>query len=724
MAKSNFDVKKLLSEMTLEEKVGQLIQLNANLIGKSTAEITGPIQKMGIDKEMLKHVGSTLNFHGVEEMIAIQDKYLEESRLGIPLMFMMDVIHGYRTIYPIPLALGASFDPELVGECSKVAAREASAGGIQVTFTPMVDYARDARWGRVMETCGEDPYLNSVMGAAQVKAFQGDDISDHDSLATCVKHFAAYGGAEAGRDYNTVEISERLLREYYLPAYKACIDAGVTMLMPSFNSLNGVPSVANEWLMQDVLKKEWGFKGVVISDYNAIGELIKHGITDNAKTASMMAFNNGCDIDMMSVGYTNTLCDLVKEGVISEDKIDEAVLRVLELKKALGLFEDPYHGASLEKENALCLCDEHRAVVRRAAEECAVLLKNNGVLPFSKDVKKVALIGPFASSKEIKGFWACNGVDNECVSVYEGIKALLPNADVVAVDGCSAQWNELSKDGFSDAINAAKNADIVILCVGEPQKYSGEGNSRADIGLTGVQEELVKEVLSVNANTAVLLFNGRPLVLKELDAIAPAILDMWFPGTEGGNAAARLLFGDANPSGKVSMSFPKAVGQCPIYYNHPSTGRPKKKPEEEHQTYASNYIGCGNLPLYPFGYGLSYSNFVYESLELDTDRMTDESEINVTIRVRNDSDKIGKEVVQLYMHDLYASTVRPIQSLVAFEKVEIGAHETKEIIFKITEPMLRFYDFRCNFVSEAGEFALSTGCADNLLHTKSFWLEE
>lgn len=723
MARSQFDVKKLLSMMTVEEKVGQLIQLNAVFLGTSTAEITGPLQSLGIDDSMLKYVGSTLNFKGVEEMKEIQDKHMAEDRLHIPLVFMMDVIHGYRTIYPIPLALGASFDPELVADCSKMASKEASAGGIQVTFTPMVDYVRDARWGRVMESCGEDPYLNSVMGAAQVKAFQGDDISDPDSIATCVKHFAAYGGAEAGRDYNTVEISERLLREYYFPAYKACIDAGAPMIMPSFNSLNGVPSIANKWLLGDVLKKEWNFDGIVISDYNAIGELNVHGITNDVKTAAKMAFEAGCDIDMMSAGYCTRLVELVKEGTVSEEKLDQAVLKVLEFKKALGLFEDPYHGASLEKEQALCLCDEHRAIARRAAEGSAVLLKNNGTLPFSKSVKKIALIGPFAATHEIKGFWACNGVDGECVSVYEGISALLPNAEITVAEGCSAQWNELGTEGFADAVNAAKQADAVILCLGEPQKYSGEGNSRADIGLPGVQEELAKQVLSVNSNAAVVVFNGRPLVLKNIDEIAPAILDMWFPGTEGGNAAARLLFGDANPSGKVSMSFPKAVGQCPIYYNHPSTGRPKTKPEYVHQSYASSYIGCGNLPLYSFGHGLSYSNFVYESLELDTDTMTADSAITVKIRVRNDSDKMGKEVVQLYMHDLYASTVRPVQSLIAFEKIELKGGETKTVTFKVTEPMLRFYDFDCNFISEPGEFTLSTGYADHLILTKNFVLK-
>lgn len=722
MSKSKFDIESLLRNMTLEEKVGQLIQLNAMFLGNTEADITGPMENLGVSEDMLKNIGSTLNFHSFSEVKAIQDKHLSEDRNKIPLMFMMDVIHGYKTIYPIPLGMGASFDSELVKECSKMAAREASAGGVQVTFTPMVDYVRDARWGRVMESCGEDPYLNSVMGAAQVEAFQGDDVSSPDNIAACVKHFAAYGGAEAGRDYNTVEISERLLREYYFPAYKACIDAGVLMLMPSFNSLNGVPSIANKWLISKVLKDEWNFKGVIISDYNAIGELYKHGITDNMKDASEMAFNNGCDIDMMSKGYTSSLCELVREGRVSEKKLDEAVLKVLALKRELGLFEDAYHGASVEKEKAICLCDAHRAIARRAAEECAVLLKNNGVLPLSKNIKSIALIGPFAATKSIKGFWSCNGEDKDCVSIKEGVEKLLPSVKITAVDGCSAEWNNLDATGIKKAISAAKKADAVVLCLGEPQNYSGEGNSRADLGLPGVQMQLAKEVLAVNKNAAVVLFNGRPLVLTELDEIAPAILDMWFPGTEGGSAAARLLFGDANPSGKVTMSFPKHVGQCPIYYNHPSTGRPKKRGELDHEAYTSNYIGCGNLPLYPFGYGLSYSDFVYESIEIDTDKLTADSEINVKITVRNKSDRDGKEVVQLYIHDLFASTVRPIQSLIDFKKVEIAAGEAVTVEFKVTEPKLRFYDFDCNYISEPGKFELSTGCADRLILTKTFEL--
>ncbi len=718
------DIKALIANMTIEEKVGQLVQLNGAFFTDSAAEITGPLEEFGIPAEHLPYIGTILNFENAAEMIQIQDQHLAADRNKIPMLFMMDVIHGYRTIYPIPLALGASFDPEMVKECSRMAAREAAASGVQVTFTPMVDYVRDARWGRVMESCGEDPLLNSIMGAVQVQAFQGEDLSDPDHLAACVKHFAAYGGAEAGRDYNTVEISERMLRECYLPAYKACVDAGVAMLMPSFNSLNGMPSTVNPWLMKKVLKEEWNYQGVVISDYNAVGELLNHGIAEDGKQAAKMAFQNGCDIEMMSPTYDLHLAELVKEGTIPMEDLDAAVERVLNLKAELGMFEDPYHGASPEKEAVVTLTPEHRDIARRAAEDCAILLKNEGILPFSKDVKKIALIGPFASTQEIKGSWSCNGRDEECVSVEEGIRRLLPDAEIRTAKGCGALWDDRSIDGFAEAVQLARKSDIVILCLGEPQNYSGEGNSRADLNLPGMQEELAKAVTAVNAQTAALIFHGRPLVLGELDANVPAVLSMWFPGTEGGTAAANLLFGIANPSGKVSMSFPKAVGQCPIYYNHPSTGRPKATPEDVHQPYASNYIGCGNLPLYSFGYGLSYTEFEYQSLELDKSEITPEETLTVQVTVKNTGNREGKEVVQLYLRDLYASAVRPVQSLIAFEKVTLAAGETKTVTFQIKEPMLRFWNAACEYISEAGEFTLSVGCADHMVLTERFWLKK
>ena len=716
------DIKKILSNMTIDQKIGQLMQQNANMYINTSADITGESAGNNESSVGIATIGSVLNFKSAAEVRELQDKHLATDPNKIPILFMMDVIHGYRTIYPIPLALGCSFDPELVAECSRMASKEATLGGVQVTFTPMVDYVRDARWGRVMETCGEDPLLNGIMGAAQVKAFKGEKLSDNESLATCVKHFAAYGGAEAGRDYNTVELSEHILREFYLPAYKACIDAGVDMLMPSFNTLDGIPATIHPWLMKQILKEEWGFDGVVITDYNSIGEFKKHGITDDEKDAAKLAFESGNDIEMVSISYAHHLKALVEEGSIPEEELDKAVLRVLKLKNDLGLFENPYHGTSTTDESDKLLTEENRAIARKAAEESAVLLKNNGVLPLSRDIKKLALIGPFADNNAIKGFWACNGRDEECVTIKEGISALLPDTEITVVKGCGNLFDDYDRSGFTEAIKAAGEAQAVILCLGEPQNYSGEGNSRADITLTGVQEELALAVAEVNPNTVAVTFSGRPLALTSLDRKLPAILHIWFPGSEGGNAVANLLFGIANPCGKLSMTFPRMVGQCPIYYNHTNTGKPKALPDIAHQPYRSGYIDCPNSPLYPFGHGLSYSKFVYESLELSGESMTEDGSIEVSITVRNDSDVKGKETVMLYMHDVWASNSRPVQQLIAFEKLEFAPNETKTVKFTITEPMLRFWNNENKFVSEKGIFEISTGYADNLILTKNIEL--
>lgn len=718
------DTKKILSQMTTLEKIGQLMQYNANLFVDTEAEITGPMEVYNFTKEQVRAVGSCLNFRDASEMIKIQEQHLEHDRNKIPVIFMMDVIHGYRTIYPIPLAMGCSFDPELMKECARISAEEAAAGGVHVTFNPMVDYVRDARWGRVMETCGEDVGLNCKMGAAQVEGFQGDDLSKVGNLATCVKHFAAYGGAEAGRDYNTVELSEHVLREYYLPAYKACIDAGTKMIMPSFNTLNGVPATVNPWLMKTILKDEWKFDGVVISDYAAIHELAKHGITNDPKEQAYLAFKCGCDIEMCSTTYAHNLEKLIEEGRITMEELDAAVLRVLNLKNELGLFEDPLKGVDIERENAISLCDEHRAVARKAAEQTAVLLKNEGVLPFSKSLKKIAVIGPLGNDHEILGFWKCNGINDESVTVYEGIKNLLPNAEITVVNGCSKMPNELDKSGFNEAIEAARNADAVLLCLGENQNHSGEGNSRTSLDLPGVQGELAEAVAAVNPNCAAVTFSGRPLSLSNINKTVPAILHMWMPGNEGGNAVANLIFGDANPCGKLSMCFPYSVGQCPIYYNHAQTGRPKAaKFNFVHKAYCSNYVDGPNLPLFSFGHGLSYSNFVYEGMTLSANEMTADSTIEVAITVKNDSDIAGKEVVQLYMRDLFASNTRPIQQLIDFKKVDFAANETKVIKFTVKEEMLRFWNNEHKFVSEPGEFELYTGYADHLIHTNKFILK-
>ncbi len=721
MAK-NIDLKALISRMTLEEKADQLFQVAGFYYFANKAEITGPLNHLGLDDESMKRVGTVLGLRGAEACIKLQSDHLAADRNKIPMVFMRDIIHGCRTVYPIPLAMGASFDPELMEECSYMAAREASASGAQVTFTPMVDFVRDARWGRVMETCGEDVLLNSVMGAAQVRGFQGDDIKAHDRMATCVKHFAAYGGAEAGRDYNNVEISERTLRQYYFPAYKACIDAGCKMVMPSFNSLNGVPAIMNKWLLRDVLREEWGFDGVIISDYNAIGELLYHGTAADLKDGAQKAFEAGCDIDMMSPAYHKNLAKLVEEGIIPEGELDEVVLRFLEFKEELGLFDDPYHGADPEREKELFLCPEHRAIAKRASLESAVLLKNDGTLPFSDKIKKIALIGPFADSNAIKGAWAASGTDADCVTVKEGIENLGLGAEIVVAKGCGMLWNDTDRSGFEEAVAAAKDADAVVLCLGEPQNYSGEGSSRATLCLPGVQDELARAIVEANSNTAVLLFNGRPLELCALESVAPAILEMWMPGCEGGNAAAELLFGRANPSGKLSMSFPKSVGQCPIYYDYYNTGRPKQKPEGVYEAFISDYIDCGNLPLFFFGQGLSYTDFVYESMLLDKKEIDEQGELTVSVTVRNAGERDGKEVVQLYMRDLVSETVRPVQELLAFEKVYIPAGESRTVTFKVTEPQLRYWNFDCEFVSEKGEFELMVGYANHFALTERFRL--
>ena len=720
------DIKKLLEQMTIDEKIGQLVQYNANVMMDTSADVTGPRLKSGLSDEQINNIGSVLNFKTPLEVRAIQDKHLENDRNKIPMLFMMDVIHGFRTIFPIPLGLGCTFNPDLVGEAMEMSAREAVAGGVQVTFTPMVDYVRDARWGRVMESCGEDVLLNSVMGAAQVKAFQGDGdyANNKEIMATCVKHFAAYGGAEAGRDYAQAELSEHILREFYLPAYKVCIDAGTEMLMPSFNVLNGVPAVANKWLMQDVLKDEWKFDGLVISDYNAIGELKKHGITDDMKEGARLAFENGCHIDMCASAYSHYLKVLVEEGTLSMEMLNDAVYRVLDLKNRMGLFEDPYRGASTLEEPEEYLTEENRDIARRAAEESAVLLKNNGILPLSTDVKKIALIGPMADEHAIIGFWSCNGVNEESVTIKEGLERLLPNAEIRYAKGCGNAWDDYDTSGFTQAKEIAKEADVVILCIGEPQNYSGEGNSRADITLTGVQSMLAKEVAEVNSNVVAVTFSGRPLAIPELDVHMAAILHVWFPGTEGGNAVANLLFGKVNPSGKLSMSFPKATGQCPIYYNRTNTGRPKPIDREDvHCGYTSNYIGCGNLPLYSFGHGLSYSDFVYEGMLLSSDKITVDTPVTAKITVRNNSKVNGKETVMLYMRDMYASNSRPVQQLIAFDKVEIASGETKVVEFTIDETMLRFWNNEHKFVSEPGLFEISTGYADHLIYTTDLELQ-
>lgn len=715
------EIKELIQKMTLHQKIGQLTQYNARVFLNDDSVITGPDKKLKLTDEDLATVGSVLNSFSADDMKKIQNQHLAGDPLKIPIIFMLDVIHGYRTIYPIPLGMACSFEAEIVEQCARMAAAEAAASGVQVTFAPMVDYVKDARWGRVMESGGEEPLLTGYMAAAQIRGFHGDDLIGDSNIATCVKHFAAYGAAEAGRDYNMAECSERELRQFYLPAFKAAIDAGAEMVMPAFEALNGVPATINPFL-HNVLRREWGFDKVVISDYNAIGELLKHGVTADEKDAALQAFSSECDMEMCSASYFHCLEELVSEGAVPEEQIDRAVERVLRLKEKLGLFEDPYHGSDGKKAEALYLCEKHRELAKRAATKAAVLLKNDGVLPFDENIGSVALIGPFADEHAIKGFWSCAGRDEETVTVRQGVEALLGKNKVRFARGCGYTWNDEDRSGFEEAVRIAKSADAVILCLGEPQNYSGEGNCRTDIGLPGVQEELARLVAEANPNTAAIIFNGRPLALTGLDRHISAILDMWFPGTEGGNAAAELLFGRAVPSGKLAMSFPRSSGQCPIYYNHTGTARPHWTTEAESRGYASDYIDCGNLPLYSFGHGLSYTEFEYEEMTLSADSLAEGGELTVNIRIKNAGKFAADEVVQLYMRDPVASVVRPVQQLVAFKKTGLAPGEEKTVSFTLTPETFAFYDTAGRLTHEKGKIILMTGSPDHYYYKEEIEL--
>lgn len=708
------NIEELLSNMTLNEKIGQLLQLTSNFLNPSkSGEITGPMSELGISDDERRNTGSILGTSGAAEMREIQEEYLKTNRHNIPLVFMADIIHGYRTIFPVPLALGCSWDLDAAQKMARVSAQEATCAGVHVTFSPMVDLVRDPRWGRVMESTGEDPYLNSLFARAFVRGYQGDDISKDENMAACVKHFAAYGAPEGGRDYNTVDISERMLREYYLPSYKAAIEEGCKMLMTSFNTVNSVPATGNEWLMRDVLRDEWNFDGVVISDWGAVQELIPHGVAEDKCEAAEKAIKAGVDMEMMTSCYANNLKGLVEQGKIDEKLIDECVLRILKLKEELGLFENPYKGVDEEKEAKIMACEEHRKEAREVATKSMVLLKNEGILPFKKDIEKVAIIGPFADNNLINGPWSWQGKPEENITLKQGVINKLGEDKVVIADGCGIE--DGTDTELNNAIEVAKNADIVILALGEHQDMSGEGGSRAFITLPGRQEELVKEIAKLNKKMAVVLFNGRPLDIRELSEVAPAILEAWFPGTEGGNAAADILFGDKNPSARLSMSFPYSVGQVPVYYNCFNTGRPKGT-----DRYWSHYQDIPNRPLYPFGYGLGYSKFEYSNFELNKNELDKDNTIIAKIKVKNTSEVEGEETVQLYIRDMSGSVVRPIKELKGFKKITLLPKEEVEVEFEINEEMLRFYTIDLEYKSEPGKFVAMIGPNSEEVFTQEF----
>lgn len=700
----------ILSKLSLDEKIFQLVQLTTATFVPSLNKpnvVTGPNSILKLDEDMIHEAGTLLNLIGAETMIEGHDYFMSKNKNGIPPIFMQDIIHGHRTLYPINLAVAASFNRELAKDLAAMAAKEASLDGVSVTFAPMVDLVRDPRWGRVMESSGEDPYLNSEMAKATVEGYQGD--MGKDNIAACVKHFAAYGAAEAGRDYNTVDMSERTLREYYLPAYKAAVDAGVKMVMTAFNIVDGVPCVGNKHLVKDILRDEWGFDGLVISDYSAAEEMVVHGFCEDKKEAAYHAMEATLDIEMMSNCYAKHLKELVDEGKIKVEQIDSAVLRILNLKEELGVLDSSYRSVDPKEAKKVQLCKEHRALARKGAEESAVLLKNDGILPLNKNVKSIALIGPNGNTGAIHGSWQCGGKIEETVTVYEGIKNIVGDRVKFAM-GCPIEYNAADTSMFDEACELAENSEVVVLCLGEHQDYSGEGNCRADIDLPEVQYKLLDRILEVNKNVVVALFAGRPLAMSRLAEKAPAILDMWMPGTEGGNALANLLFGDAIPSGKITMTFPRVLGQVPIYYNHYTTGRPKLPEDDFNRVrFTSSYLDIPNSPLYPFGYGLSYTTFEYSDFSLSADTIKSGDTLIASAKITNTGKYKAKEAVQFYIRDVKGSCVRPVKELKGFEKIELDVGETKVVSFEINEEMLKYWNKELNFVAEKGEFQVFIG---------------
>lgn len=715
------DLKDLLNKMTLEEKVGQLVQLATPFFKGATdrGEITGPMVQMNISETDIPNTGSVLGASGAEETRNIQKVHLEENRLGIPLLFMSDIVHGFRTIFPVPLAIGCSWDLQLAEESASIAAKEASASGVHVTFAPMVDLSREPRWGRVMESTGEDPFLNSEFARSFVRGFQGDLENDETKVASCVKHFAAYGAPEGGRDYNTVDMSEWMLREQYLPAYKAALDEGCEMVMTAFNILNGIPSTGNEQLMRGILREEWEFDGPLISDWGAVKELIPHGVAEDAKQAAEKAMKAGVDIEMMTSCYTNHIEALIEEGTLEEGLLNEAVLRILTLKEKLGLFENPYRGASKEAEEKSILTKENRNAARELAHHSMVLLENKqNVLPIDR-TSTVALVGPFATSTDILGPWSWGGSPEDTVTFDTGLKNYIGEGFPIA-EGCGIQDGTDAQ--LQEALQQAEKADTIIVALGEHSDMSGEAGCRADIRIPEVQLHLLKEIKALGKPVVTVLFNGRPLDVREVVEYSDAVIEAWYPGTEGGNALADLLFGNVNPSAKLTMSMPYSVGQVPVYYNQYNTGRPKDAPDAQVR-YVSQYLDIPNEPLYPFGYGLSYATFEYEEPVLSKTEITESEPLHVTVRVTNTSEVTGKEIVQMYIRDVSGEVVRPMKELKAFEKVQLEAGETKEISFIINEEQLRYHHANLEYKSDKGQFELFTGPNSRDVHKKSFELK-
>ncbi|MDA8591902.1 beta-glucosidase BglX [Flavobacteriaceae bacterium] len=711
----NERVNTLLTQMTLEEKIGQMNQYS------SFWDVTGPAPKEGsaaVQFEQLKNglVGSMLNVHGVENVYKLQKIAVEETRLGIPLIFGFDVIHGYKTITPIPLAEAASWDLEAIELSAKNAALEASAAGINWTFAPMVDISRDARWGRVMEGGGEDPYLGSKIAFARVKGFQGDDLSNPSTIAACAKHFAGYGFTESGKEYNTVDVGTQTLHNVIMPPFKATIDAGVRAFMNSFSQLNGVPATGSKFLQRDILKRDWNFDGFVVSDWGSIEEMVEHGYAKDEKEAAQLAVEAGSDMDMQSLAYVENLADLVKSGIVDEKLIDDAARRILRVKFELGLFDDPYKYCDLSRENKILGNQNLHDASLDMAKKSIVLLKNqNQILPLKKEGLNIALIGDLANDKTSPlGNWILAAEKNSAVSVLEGLKSYSGNnvefsvgtkLNIGALEFAKElKINTTDKSDFDVALKLAKTSDVVVMVLGEHGLQSGEGRSRTNIGLPGLQQELLEAVYNVNKNIVLVLNNGRPLVLNWANKHIPAIVEAWQLGSQSGNAIAQVLYGDYNPSGKLPMTFPRDVGQVPIYYNYKSTGRPTLPSPGE--VFWTHYQDEENTPLYPFGYGLSYTTFGYKNLKIQS--QTDTS-IEVSVEVTNTGNLEGKEVVQLYVKDHFARPAQAVRNLKGFELINLKPGATKTVQFLLTEKELGFYDNNGDFTLQTGEFSVFVG---------------
>ncbi len=718
-------VNDLLKKMTLEEKIGQLNQYTGFQF------VTGPQNpnSAGILKEIKEgKVGSMLNVMGTKETTQFQ-KLALQTRLKIPLLFGLDVIHGYKTTFPIPLAESCSWDLGMMEKSARVAAIEASASGVHWTFAPMVDVARDARWGRVMEGAGEDTYLGSEIAKARVKGFQGEKLGELNSIMACAKHFAAYGAAVGGRDYNSVDMSKRMLWETYLPPFKAAADANVATFMNSFNDLNGIPATGNTYLQRDILKGKWNYPGFVVSDWGSIGEMINHGFVKDNKDAAESAIKAGSDMDMESRSYINHLKTLVEEGKVPVSFIDDAVSRILKKKFEMGLFDDPFRFSNQKREDAALRNPEHTKAAKEMAEKSIILLKNeNQLLPLKKDLKSIAFIGPMAKLKRANhGFWAVDvtnatGIDSTyIVSQFEGLQNKLgKNTKLIYAKGCDILGED--KSGFAEALAVAKQADVVILTLGERFDMSGEAKSRSRLNFPGVQEDLMKEIKKLGKPTVLLVNAGRPLLMDEAEKNTDAILYTWWLGSEAGNAIADVLFGDYNPSAKTTITFPRSEGQIPIYYNHYSTGRPVVN-ENEH-LYKSAYIDLPTTPKYPFGYGLSYTQFDYSNLVLSKKKITTLETIEASVTITNSGNYDGEEIVQLYLHDRFGAVVRPVKELKDFQKIYLKKGESKTIKFTINKEKLSFYNDDLQWIAEPGEFDIMIGASSEDIRLKDeFTLE-